>query len=737
MNRIASAAAKNTIPLLFCLFLLLSLIRIRLGGLPSAPDAERTPEYIDGFVYDAIWNKNGQLLFLPEAGDALLLSCTALPPERIETLGRGTYLRVTLSEGTITVPDTASNPGAFDQRQYLAGRGVKGIVMPAAGALTCLPKTELSLWFRLRTFYLRAAAALRRNMNDTLQTALGEQYAGTAIAVLTGDTAGITEEEMQGYRDSGIAHVMAVSGMHAGFVQNLTMRLVSRKKIGYPARQLFCAAVLLLFGCIADFSPSVTRAVLQNGYVLIAKALKKPCKAQNALCAACALQLAENPYVLFNTGFLLSYTAAASILVIKPALAKQFFFFRKIPDCIGVGLAVNLGMLPLLVTFFNCFSPVGILATIFAAKLAYWICMLGFTIWIAGAAVPFLMIVVKIPAFLISSALHALHQVSAVGAGLPPPVGPVQLPSIPAGWILLYYVFLFLFLNRTCFLFVKKHAILSAFCVLLILTTYVLRKNRTEILFFDVGQGFSALIRTGNVCGLIDGGDGKTDVSSLLFRQGVGTLDFILLTHGHADHTEGLYDVLKEHRVKCLFVPDNPYDAGVYAVSQAAAAQNIEVIRIRGTQEYLLGDLRINLYANEAFMISEEESDVNNSSLVLRAVSRDGSVLFPGDIEREAESLLVRSEGFGKTDVLAVAHHGSDTGSEAKNISIISPDYAIISVGRKNRYGHPSERVTKTLEDAGAEVYRSDLCGAVRITIRKGTLHLWQKLKTSDQSELI
>ena len=171
-----------------------------------------------------------------------------------------------------------------------------------------------------------------------------------------------------GYRDSGIAHVMAVSGMHAGFVQNLTMRLVSRKKIGYPARNLFCAAVLLLFGCIADFSPSVTRAVLQNGYILIAKALKKPCKSQNALCAACALQLAENPYVLYNTGFLLSYAAAASILVIKPALAKQFFFFRKIPDCIGVGLAVNLGMLPLLVTFFNCFSPVGILATIFALR---------------------------------------------------------------------------------------------------------------------------------------------------------------------------------------------------------------------------------------------------------------------------------------------------------------------------------------------------------------------------------
>ena len=112
-------------------------------------------------------------------------------------------------------------------------------------------------------------------------------------------------------------------------------------------------------------------------------------------------------------------------------------------------------------------------------------------------------------------------------------------------------------------------------------------------------------------------------------------------------------------------------------------------------------------------MISEEESDVNNSSLVLRAVSRDGSVLFPGDIEREAESLLVRSEGFGKTDVLAVAHHGSDTGSEAKNISIISPDYAIISVGRKNRYGHPSDACIDAVKEAG---------GAFACTIEHGDI---------------
>ena len=119
------------------------------------------------------------------------------------------------------------------------------------------------------------------------------------------------------------------------------------------------------------------------------------------------------------------------------------------------------------------------------------------------------------------------------------------------------------------------------------------------------------------------------------------------------------------------------------------------------------------------------------------AESSDGSVFFSGDIERETEDLFTRNRWIGKTDVLAVAHHGSDSGSEAKNISIISPEYAIISVGRMNRYGHPSGRVIETLRDAGAEIYRSDLCGAVRITMRKGTLYPWQKWKTSDPSKII
>ena len=735
LHMFAKMAGKNVIPAIFCTVLFCSFLRLWFENPSAEAETEALPKYIDGFVYRAIWNKNEQLVFIPDGEERILLFCNKIEPELFESMQKGMYIRLEPAIGSVTVPETAVNPGAFDQRQYVAAHSVRLVAFPESQQIRMCSKTEFSKFFRFRTSYLQAATLVRKRLSNALHHVLGTQDAATVMAVMTGDTGGITPENMKHYRNSGIAHVMAVSGMHAGFIQNSVMHLVSRRKIGFPARNFICIIFLLGFACIADFSPSVTRAVLQSFYVLMAKVLKRPYKAKNALCMACILQLAANPNVLYHTGFLLSYTAAASILLIKPALVKRIFFFGKIPDCISTGISVNLGILPLLITYFNTFSPIGIIATIFAAKLAYWICMSGYVIWLTGM-LPFGTLLARIPASLCAAALYALNQVSAIGSGIPPPIGAFRVVGMSPQMILLYYVLLFIILNKKYFLFLKRHVLPIMLSAVIGISLQCLASNCTEVLFFDVGQGFSALIRTGKVCGLIDGGDGKTDISSLLFRQGIGRLDFVLLTHGHSDHAEGIYDVLKEHPVKCLLIPDNPYDEGVQAICREAAAQKIEIVRIRGAWESHFGDLYVKLYANEAFMISSESRDVNNSSLVMYAENENGSILFTGDIERETETDFTENQWFTETDVLAVAHHGADSGSEAKNISIISPDYAIISVGRKNRYGHPSKRVTNTLENAGAKLFRSDLCGAVRITMRKGTLHAWQKLKISDPSRI-
>lgn len=728
-------AGNYFIPAVFCLLLVVSLLRIRPGSAALPADVPDFPEYIEGFVYRAVWNKGDQLIFVPQKGERILLSVGRLNEELLTNLRTGRYVRMQTPARSVALPKHSTNPGGFDQKEYLASRNVNYISYPKNEQIQLISEAEIALSFKIKTFCRCKAAQARQSLALALEETLGPQNAAVAMAVLTGDTGGIDPENMRNYRDAGIAHVMAVSGMHVGFVQNFILRLLSRKKIGYATRMASCILFLLLFACLADFSPSVTRAVLQNSYILVAKVLKRPYQMKNALLASCAIQLAANPFVLHHSGFLLSYAAAGSILLIKPALTKRIFFFGKIPGCIASGVAVNLGMTPLLITFFNSLSPIGILATVFASKLAYWICMSGFSIWLAYF-LPAGTILCKIPASFTAAVLYGLDCVSAVGAGIPAPLGAFRVPGMKIRTIILYYAVLWIVLHKRYTAFIKKHVLPVILGCAVFFTSCWIRADRTEILFFDVGQGFSALIRTREICGLIDGGNGKTDISSLLFRQGIGTLDFILLTHGHSDHAGGISDVLKEHTVKCILVPDNPYDTGAAALCREAASRNVTVIRIRGRGEYLFGDLHVNLYANENHMISAENSDVNNSSLVMSAGNINGSVLFTGDIERETEDHFIENKWIGKTDVLAVAHHGSDSGSEEKNISIISPEYAIISVGRKNRYGHPSGRVTETLENAGVKLYRSDLCGAVRITMRKGKLHPWQKSKISNRSKI-
>lgn len=534
---------------------------------------------------------------------------------------------------------------------------------------------------------------------------------------------------MQNYRDAGIAHLMAVSGTHTAFVLSFVRFLTKRKHLHLIARKIISILFLFFFAAIADFSPSVIRAVLQNAYLLMAPVFRHPAKAKNALCFACIIQIGWNPYVLYNSGFMLSYTAAASIVWIKPPLMKRMRFLSKLPDGIRTGIAVNIGMLPLMIYYFNSISPIGILATLFASKLASVICMTGFSIWI-GSYLPAASLLVKIPSYLSSTALYLLRKISIVGSGLPPPLGAFRVPGFRPFSIFLYYALLLFLLYRKKYRPNLRQYIAAVACAGIILTFTWIRADKTEILFFDVGQGFSALIRTRQICGLIDGGDGKTDVSGLLLKQGIGTLDFVILTHGHADHAAGIYDVIKEHTVKCILLPDNPYDEGAAAICAAAALENIEIIRVKGICEYTFGDLSARLCVNELTMISSESSAVNNSSIVTSFRNQNGSVLFTGDIENESETYLTENQWIGKNEVLAVAHHGSGTGSIEKNISIILPEYAIISVGRKNSYGHPSVRVIETLSEVGASIFRSDLCGAVKITMRKGRIYAWRKLTT-------
>lgn len=722
------------IPALFILTAVVTFIRISVGtGFPLDSSVSLNDnEYIYGFAYKAVWNKSTQLLFVTHEGDRVLLECDRLDESMIEQMQNGARIRLYIPKAHLRIPDSATNTGGFDQRQYLAGRGVKYISHANKGSIEVMSEYGYRLFFDIKTKFISFSSHLRNSMHESLCRSLSSESASVAMAILTGTTEGISDDDMETYRNAGIAHIMAVSGMHVGFIQNFTMKAVSRRKLPYTFRHAVCLICLIIFAGVSDFSASVTRALLQNAYFLIGGILKRPSKNSNALMIAAAAQLMMNPYAVYNSGFILSYAAAASIVIIQPAISKRIFFFGKIPDAIAAGLAVNIGMTPILIQYFNSISPIGIVVTVFASKIAYGICMSGFLIWFLSF-IPLGYVVCKIPAFFTSAAVFGLNKVSYIGSGIPPPAGAFRLPCMPVYAVVIYYLVIFTLLNKKCNARMKKYPVRTVFTVItLFICTYAgvhIYNDRVRVVFFDVGQGFSALIETGDICGLIDTGDGKTNISTLLFKQGVGTLDFVLLTHGHNDHSGGIYDVMNEHNIKCIILPDNPYDETIQEISMSAREKGIDVMLIRGMEEYRFGDMDVILYANEKYMTSDDSSYINNSSVVMFASSEHGSVLFTGDIEKEAETELTFAGYVSDVDLLAVAHHGSATSSDPKNISIISPEYAIISVGRNNSYGHPSAGALDALGNAGAKLRRTDTCGAVSITMRKGNLYPWQKLQ--------
>lgn len=724
-TKIERAAGKFFIPAALCIVLIVSAFKVMMFSNKKYDIAALEKEYIEGYVYDSCTFDDGKLIFVYQESSLnnqnILLLTNKLQHDITKILENGAYIKIHSPSRFIKQSKTSRNFGEFDHRQYLASKNIEFQVMPDNFAIEII---DTKMNFKI------AMAKIRKSMYISMKNVLGEKNAATAMAIITGDTGRLENQELKAYRDSGIAHIMAVSGMHVGFVQSGTKWILSKIKMNYAGKNIITLIVIALFGGLADFSPSITRTILQTGYILGAKIIRRPVKSFNSLSVACTLQLINNPYLLFSSGFVLSYVAILSIMVIEPMISYRVFFFGKIPRWLTSGLSVNLGLFPLLVTCFNTISPIGIVATIFAGKAACAICLSGLIVWVVDMF-PLGAILTEIPAAVTSVALSFLNKISETGSGIPPPVGAFNVPSMSKTVIVIYYCVMLIVLNKKAMAYIKKNFIYAGLIMAIVAVAAAVNFRSTEMVFFDVGQGLSVMYKSSDVVGLVDTGEGKVDVSILLFKQGVGNLDFVLLTHGHSDHTGGFEKVAAEHNIERLFVPDNRADEGIDKACEVAKAYGIKIVRISDNYTFKVGSTKFSFVVNNNVFGKMSESDINNASVVMIAENQDGRAVFTGDIQAQTENYIADNGLFADSEILQVAHHGSNTGSLYKNISIISPDCAIISVGEKNSYGHPANEVLQTLSKAGADIKRSDLCGSVRVTLRKGKVSTWQKLKTS------
>jgi competence protein ComEC len=247
--------------------------------------------------------------------------------------------------------------------------------------------------------------------------------------------------------------------------------------------------------------------------------------------------------------------------------------------------------------------------------------------------------------------------------------------------------------------------------------------GRLHLWVLDVGQGDAILLRTprGHTA-LIDGGPGATPLLNdigdhIPFWQ--RDLDLLVLTHPHQDHTMGLVDVLARYKIDQVVQTEFTATAGVQAEWLRQVREHSIPIHhaVRGERISFEGEPDLSLQVLHPAPSSHKPAqDANDDSIVLKLTYGKHGVLLEGDAEQDAESELIRdAAGALPSQILKVAHHGSDTSSSKPFIGLVDPQVAIISVGQGNRFGHPAPETIETLAQSGARIYRTDINGTIEI----------------------
>lgn len=238
--------------------------------------------------------------------------------------------------------------------------------------------------------------------------------------------------------------------------------------------------------------------------------------------------------------------------------------------------------------------------------------------------------------------------------------------------------------------------------------------NFLKIYFFDVGQADSILITHNNENILIDAGTNEmgTTVVKKLQDLGITKLNYVIGTHPHEDHIGGLDDVIQNFEIEHIYMPKVQTNTKTFEeVLDAVIDKGMKIETPNVGDRFAIGEVNCEIMQCGTGT-KEEQENLNLSSIVLRATYKEQSYLFMGDSEKENE----QARKWEKTNVLKVGHHGSSTSTSEEFLKQVSPQIAIISVGKDNNYGHPSDEIIKRLEQEGISIYRTDEKGTIVIT---------------------
>lgn len=616
-------------------------------------------------------------------------------------------------KGKIEVITPGTNPGEFDAASYYRTKGI--YCRMAVKDYTVLDKR----YDIIGMFFFE----IRQYLSKKIDATFGGDTKGFIKAALIGMRGDLNRSVYKMYQKNGIAHLLAISGLHVSLL-GIGLYKLLRKVL---QRSFLCAAgisisFLVFYGLIVGNGVSIARAGTMLILYFIAEMAGRSYCIISALSISAAVICLISPFELFGVGFQLSFAAVLSLggpiaFIIKKLASEKSGeksgYGNKLLEAFTVSIGVQLLTLPVTLYYFYTVPIYAFLLNIIVIPLMSFVLYSAIISLILNIVRLFLYRYVGMLAVIILKFYDFLCKITNylpyhnIVFGRPRPLQ-----------IMIYYFVLAVVIAVS--IINKKRIILSVALPSVLILFPFFRKE--SVVYLDVGQGDGIYMHVDDMDILIDGGStsrqslGEYTMEPFLLYNGVDDIEMSFITHSDIDHISGiLYLFDSDIRIKNIYLPYQAMkDASYDELKKKATDAGCNIRYLCMGDCFEMKHLKIDcLWPDKT-----DKENVNEQSQTFVIEARGKRLLFTGDIGKSSEENILKHFDIGKVDILKVAHHGSKNSSLKAFIENVSPDYAVISYGKNNHYGHPSSETLKTLEENGCTVFETAKTGAIEVRLR-------------------
>lgn len=536
--------------------------------------------------------------------------------------------------------------------------------------------------------------------------------------IILGDRGAIDDVEKDNYSKSGVAHVLAVSGLHVGLIIFLLNIILLR--IDLKLRYLIIIFLLIIYCLITGNSPSVVRATIMGIIYLLSRYYNRDYAAINSLFLTLLIILIYNPFQIYSIGLQLSFISVITIILVSEKVKNRInelninYRLKNLITLWIITIACQITTLPILLLYFNRFSVIGMVSNLIIVPLISFILLLGIiNLIIAIINLKIGLVVALIVQFLVNINNYLVNLFANIKFSY------VEYYGITFREVFLYYLLIFLLFNFNKHKLIKYSTIIG-----ILLLSYFIHLNNVKfndgmltLVVIDVGQGDSFLIITDNGKSiLIDVGNknkfydaANNAIIPTLKYYGIKQIDYVFITHIDADHYLGFSSLINNFTVKKLFKP-------IVNLSDEKE-RNFEIFLTKNKVNFEYPKNNTMQIDNAKLYILNDPNfttkNGNEKSLVIKLCYGKYSFLFMGDANKKMEKFYTEKYGeFLHSEVLKAGHHGSNSSSDSTFLSYVKPKYTIISCGIFNPYGLPSQNVINKLNKI-SKVLRTDELGTI------------------------